>query len=314
MPAEKATTFRQSLQNDPSVERDEGDPAWSRLRLLVPDHLLGTDRSEHRKGVTERKVLSQQSKAAALGDDEVGKLREEMKNGFRQPFSANDALTSMHTTLAPGSMSIPCLEDAKNKDTSSSALLETAQEIISPVNSHSGNRAPSAGAAAAPAAGQPKASASPPADIRLDRDRARRNLSTDLEKSLKKTKSTILDAVVLLGQVGINATDDVDLVSTLDEMIVNGTKRMASSSDYTKSEGIELKNEHVTVTSWFDSIKPDPSDNSCLDDVILHYFPGTQTLKTETESCTMKRGHIITNLGKASQVPEGAQRLPVRDI
>ena len=65
----------------------------------------------------------------------------------------------------------------------------------------------------------------------------------------------------------------------------------------------------MKVTSWLDLFKPDPSNNSFLDDVILHYFPGRQTLKTETESCTMKRAHIITKLGKASEVPEGTPSL-----
>ena len=294
MPADRANRLWEELKNDPSVDRDEKGPAWSRLRLHVPGNLLGTDREEHRKGVTERKTLSQQSKPGALGEAEIEVLQTEMKKGFKRPFSGNDAIASMHSTLAPGSMTIAGGEDAQKKSTSSSLLMDALQESMSSATAP----APAAvsGGGGAPVAGAPvKISGSPPADIRLDRDKTRRTLTNDLEKSLNKMKTTIKDAVVLMGQASVNATDDHELVSVLDERIVIGTMWMACNFDFTVVDGIDLKTDHVTIMSWLDLTK-EVGETSFLDNVILHYFPGRASLKTETESCTMKRANIIAKL------------------
>jgi hypothetical protein len=300
MPADRANTLWEELKNDPSVDRDEKGPAWSRLRLHVPGNLLGTDREEHRKGVTERKVLSQQSKPGALGDAEIEALQTEMKKGFKRPFSGNDAIASMHSTLAPGSMTIAGGEDAQKKSTTSSVLMDAVQESMSSATAP----APAAvsGGGGAPVAGALVRMSASPQDIRLDRDKTRRTLTNDLEKSLNKMKTTIKDAVVLMGQASVNPTDDHELVSVLDERIVIGTMWLACNFDFAVKEGIELKTDHVTIMSWLDLIKV--GETSFLDNVILHYFPGRASLKTETESCTMKRANIIAKLGAASKLTE----------
>ena len=188
---EKGLSLWEELKADPDIGRDEGGPKWRRLRLFVPSNMMGgVDRIESRKGKAEEKILSRQSKAAALNKDEVDTLRTEMAKGFKRPFSCEAEMDTMHSAMPAGSTSAAGGESEKMKTSSSSLMMSTLADAN--LGAQQQGSQPAAQPAAKVEGGDDgnfpkgkckgtKAIAGSPADIRIDRETAWRSKSEMLK-------------------------------------------------------------------------------------------------------------------------------------
>ena len=177
---EKGLSLWEELKADPDIGRDEGGP----------NMMGGADRIENRKGKAEEKILSRQSKAAALNEDGVDTFRTEMAKGFKRPFSCEAEMDTMHSAMPAGSMSAAGGESEKMKTSSSSLRMSTLADAN--LGAQQQGSQPAAQPAAKVGVGDDgnfpkgkgkgtKAIAGSPADIRIDRETAWRSKSEMLK-------------------------------------------------------------------------------------------------------------------------------------
>ena len=225
--SEKAAKAWKEYEADPDIGRDQGGPKWSKLRLFLPGALFGEDRVENRKGIFEEKSLTHMTKPGKMTEAEASAIRDETTKGFKRPFSYKDAVDTMHIALGQNAVTSP-MDDKERGNVDMLSLLRGAAagltgeaDMLSKKAKHAPFDSPSAGRSGMDREDPSSASKGKAVvDIKNERNNAWHNVTREKEKLKGKMGQALTDAMATLQQA--NATEDTDLISTLEERVVLG--------------------------------------------------------------------------------------------